>query len=322
MDGLLESLERVDVEVVGSELEALLLESQLIKRYQPRYNTALRSFEQYPYIRVDLANPWPRVTLAKVRKDDGSRYFGPFRSPAAARKTVDVLNRVLPLRTCSRSFRDARSYGSPCLELDLGRCLGPCVGRADREVYAALVHDLVSFLDGRDLVLYERLWRGLEESAERLDFERAAELRRDLQRVNAVVGAQRRLREASEAARLVVVLPSAERGAREVLIVAEGRLWAQIRAPAADGAAVLAERLGRCWERLAAHGARPVAHDSVDEANILGRWLREQEERPGLLPLPPEPDWGELAGRILALSDGDLAYAKPKTEVAAAEEDV
>ena len=123
------SRSRIQVEVVGSELEALLLESQLIRRYQPRYNTALRSHEQYPFIRIDVANPWPRVSLAKSRKDDGARYFGPFRSAATARKTVDLINRVVPLRTCARSFRDARSYGSPCLQLDLGRCLGPCGAR-------------------------------------------------------------------------------------------------------------------------------------------------------------------------------------------------
>jgi len=308
MDGLLGSLKRVEVEVVGSELEALLLESQLIKRYQPRYNTALRAFEHYPYIRVDLANAWPRITLAKVRKDDGSRYFGPFRSTASARKTVDVLNRVLPLRTCSRSFRDARSFGSPCLELDLGRCLGPCVGRADREVYAGLVHDVVSFLDGRDQVLYERLWRGLEESAERLDFERAAELRRDLLRVNAVVGAQTRLREAAEATRRVVVLPSAADGCREVLVVADGRPWAQLRAPVADGVEPLAHRLERSWHRLVDQGLMPVTHESVDEANILGRWLREQEGRPGLIALPTEPSWPEVAASILSLTMADIEY--------------
>jgi len=310
MDGLLESLARIEVEVVGSELEALLLESQLIRRHQPRYNTALRAFEHYPYIRVDVGNPWPRVTLAKSRKEDGSRYFGPFRSSAAARKTVDLLNRVLPLRTCSRSFRDARSYGSPCLELDLGRCLGPCVGKADRETYTALVHDLVAFLDGRDEVLYQRLWRGLEEAAERLDFERAAQLRGDLQRVNAVVAAQRQLREAAESDRLLVVLPSADPGAREVLLVANGRLWAQLRAPVADGPAPLAARLARAGDRLAAHGLPPIAHDSVDDANILGRWLREHEGHPAIIPVPPTPvAWEEIAARVLALTDADLSQA-------------
>lgn len=308
MEGLLESMARIEVEVVGSELAALLLESQLIKRYQPRYNTALRAFEHYPYIRVDVANAWPRVMLAKARKEDGSRYFGPFRSGSAARKTVDVLNRVLPLRTCTRSFRDARSYGSPCLELDLGRCLGPCVGRADREVYTELVHDVVGFLDGKDDLLYERLWAGLEDAAARLDFERAAKLRQDLQRVNGVVTAQRRLREAIEAEHLLVVLPSAHADAREVMLVAKGRPWAQLRAKRAEGSEGLAARLRLSWGRLQSFGSPPIAHDSVDDASIVGRWLREHDGQPSIVALVPDAlDWERIAERVLELDDDDLS---------------
>ena len=309
MDGLLESLAKIDVEVVGSELEALLLESQLIKRYQPRYNTALRSFEHYPYIRVDVATPWPRVTLAKARKDDGARYFGPFRNKTGARKTVDLVNRVVPIRTCTRSFKDARSYGKPCLELDLGRCLGPCVGRADRDRYAALVRDVVAFLDGRDGTLYELLWAGLEETVQKLDFERAARLRRDLLQVNSVVGAQRRLREAAETQTLLVVLPSVEQDAREILLVAGGQLWAQIRGRHADGGDALGERLAAAWDRCSARAVVPVDHAAVDETNILNRWLYQHADHPSILPVPPPPavpHFGALAARALALTTADL----------------
>ncbi len=311
MDGLLESLVRVEVEVVGSELEALLLESQLIKRYQPRYNTALRAFEHYPYIRVDIGNPWPRITLAKARRDDGARYFGPFRNKTGARKTVDLLNRVLPLRTCTRSFKDARSYGSPCLELHLGRCLGPCVGKADRDDYAALVRDVVRFLDGRDEVLYERLWRALEEAAAKLDFERAAKLRQELLQVNAVVAVQRWLREAAEVHTLLLVLPSADPDAREILLVAGSRLWAQLRYRRDAGAEPLAARLGDAWRRLARRGVPRVDHDTVDETNILIRWLYQHSGHPAILPLPSPPnapDWEALARRALALTDADLVF--------------
>jgi len=311
MDGLLESLAAIDVEVVGSELEALLLESQLIKRYQPRYNTALRSFEHYPFIRVDIGSPWPRVTLTKARKEDGAHYFGPFRNKTGARKTVDLINRVVPLRTCTRSFKDSRSYGSPCLELDLGRCLGPCVGKADRDVYMALVRDVVRFLDGRDDVLYERLWQGLEDAAERLDFERAALLRRELLHLNGVVGAQRRLREAAETQTLLVVLPSSERGCREVLVVGAGRLWAQFRARRVEGEGDLSARLAAAWERFGRHGLRPIDHETVDETNILNRWLHQHAGHRAILPLdapPSAPPWTELARRALDLADDDLLF--------------
>ena len=312
MDGLLESLTKIDVEVVGSELEALLLESNLIKRYQPRYNTALRSYEHYPFIRVNIGNAWPRITLAKTRKDDGARYFGPFRNKAGARKTVDLLGRVLPLRTCSRSFKDARSYGSPCIELDLGRCLGPCVGRADRDEYAQLVRDVVRFLDGHDDVIYDRLWRGLEDAAERLDFEKAGRLRKDLRDVQGVVAAQRRLREAAETQHLVLVLPSADPEAREVLLVASGRLWAQVRAFRRRGAADVAARLEGSWARLLDRGVSPVDCDSVDDANILNRWLYRHAGHPALLPIlppPAQPDWAAIAERVFALDDAQLAFA-------------
>lgn len=311
MDGLIESLSRVQVEVVGSELEALLLESQLIRRYQPRYNTALRSHEQYPFIRIDVSNPWPRVTLSKARKDDGARYFGPFRSAATARKTVDLINRVVPLRTCPRSFRDARSYGSPCLQLDLGRCLGPCVGRADRDEYMALVHQVIDYVDGRDEALHEVLWTGLEDAAAALDFERASRLRRDLQASLALTAAQRRIREASEANWALVVTPGTETGRREVMVVLRGRMWAQLRVAELSQPDELASRLARCWERYAAFGLREPDHDTVDDMHILGSWLARHEGHPAILALgdrASEPDWLALAEIALGLRRDQLDF--------------
>ncbi len=129
MDGLLESIDRIDIETTGSELEALVLESQLIRRYRPRFNSQQRNVEQYVFIRVDTPNRWPTVTLAKDFQADGARYFGPFKSARHARDAVRLINDILPLRTCKRSFRNSRSLGSPCIELSLKRCLGPVSGR-------------------------------------------------------------------------------------------------------------------------------------------------------------------------------------------------
>ena len=311
MDGLIESLSRVQVEVVGSELEALLLESQLIRRYQPRYNTALRSHESYPFIRIDVSNPWPRVSLAKSRKDDGARYFGPFRSAATARKTVDLINRVVPLRTCTRSFRDARSYGSPCLQLDLGRCLGPCVGRADRDQYMSLVRSVVDYVDGRDQALHEVLWSGLEEAAAALDFERASRLRRDLQSSLSLTAAQRRLRESTESNWLVLVTPGAVPGVREVLLILRGRLWAKFGVEESSPPEELAARLAQSWVRFTDVGIGDPDHDSVDDMHILGSWLGRHEGHPAILPIGCEssqPDWLDVATRVLGLDREQLDF--------------
>ena len=317
MDGLLESLDRIEVEVVGSELEALLLESQLIRRYQPRYNRALRSHEQYPFIRVDIANPWPRISLAKARKADGARYFGPFRNANAARQTVDLLNRVVPLRTCTRSFKDARSYGAPCLELDLGRCLGPCVHRADRDRYQSLVRDVVAFLDGRDEALYGLLHAALNEAASALDFERAARLRREIQLAGAVVGTQRRLRSSAEDHARLLVLPSAQAGSRELLLVAGGRAWARFRAEEDGEAAGLAARLSLSWARLVANPPPAVDHDTVDDAHILDRFLALHDGHPAVILCPAPPasvDWLTVAQRALSLPEEALSFEMPGGE--------
>ena len=308
MDGLIESLKRIETVVVGSEIEALLLESQLIRRYQPRYNTALRSHEQYPFIRIDIANPWPRVSLAKARKNDGALYFGPYRSAATARKSVELINRVVPLRTCTRSFRDARSYGSPCIQLDIGQCLGPCVGRASRDEYMALVRRVVAYVDGQDDALHDMLWQGLEHAAAALDFERAGRLRRDLNASLTLTAVQRRMRESTEAHWGLLVTHSPEAGCREVMLLVQGRVWAQFRVSSASSTADLADRLSTSWDRFMATGLRPLDHDSVDDLHILSSWLARHEGYPALIPLDQRerPGWNDLATQALALSRDDL----------------
>ena len=235
LEGLLESTVSIDTEVVGSELEALLLEAQLIRRYAPRYNTMMRSWEHYPYIRVNVGNRWPRITLVKERKDDGARYFGPYRSRSAAKKTVDVINDVLPLRTCTRSFKDARSYGNPCLRLALGKCLGPCVDISIAAEYRDMVNQVIRFLDGDDDALYQVLWAGLERAAEAQDYERAEKLRRNLTVVNGIVAGQRQIRDAVEHHHVMLVVPGANDSDREMWMVLEGRVWSRVAIPQAPG---------------------------------------------------------------------------------------
>jgi DNA polymerase III epsilon subunit family exonuclease len=324
MDGLIESMARVETEVVGTELQALILESQLIHRYQPRYNTALRSFEHYPYIRVDISNPWPRVSLAKQRKDDGARYYGPYRSSSGARKTIDVIHNAVPLRTCTRSFRNARSYGNPCLRLDLGKCLGPCVGQTIRDEYLGRVSEVLDFLDGHDDGLRARLWNDLEEAAVRLDFEKADKLRKDLRSALSLIEEQDRLRMAEQSHNLLLVQSSADPESREVMVILRGQIWAQVRVmripeieiegypvepepqpvddqvtvmgpsrdasdevTVIDGVRVndLSDRLLQIMQRYEAAPHRPVDQYVADEANIVNRWLFRNAGHPSILPL-------------------------------------
>jgi DNA polymerase III epsilon subunit family exonuclease len=311
LDGLIESLVKIDIEVTGTELEALLLESQLIRRYQPRFNTAMRSKQDYPFIKIDLSNPWPRVTLAKDRRGDDSRYFGPFKSRHAAKAVVDLINAHYPLRTCPRSFRTPKSYGSPCLRLDLKQCAGPCVGKADRDAYMDAVREVVRFLDGDDASLSARIWTELETAATRLDYERARQLRSNLQQLEQVVASQQAIREATDRHTLVLVLPSPVEAARELFLMDRGRLWARFQVSQHDSSEEIGLRLARAWTRLHASAGVEIDQDSLDESHIMNRWLARNWTHPCVIPFDREADidWPELASWALRIAAEDLRRA-------------
>jgi excinuclease UvrABC nuclease subunit len=167
---------------------------------------------------------------------------------------------------------------------------------------------VTTFLSGEPEVLRQEIWRGLEDAAERLDFEKARRLRDDLVQAEALSMAQARLQEADRVHTLLVVLPSSETNAREILLVIRGRLWSQVRADRDAGAEPLATRLQKIWDRSAEHAVSPVDYDTIDEANILNRWLFRFSGHPAFLRISEPPDWPLLASRALSLSDGELDF--------------
>lgn len=315
MDGLIENVRRIDHHVVGSEIEALLLESQLIHRYQPRYNVALKKTEHYPYIKVDTTNPWPRVYLARSRKDDDAHYYGPYTSATSARRTVDVINSALPLRTCTRSFRNAKSYGKPCMLLELHQCMGPCTGKVDRDEYQEHVRAVLDLLEGRDDAMYRQLHAQLEETAEALDFERADRIRKNILNLTAILGEQQRARDADSILNLALVLPGAE-SEREVWVILHGVLWSRL-AVENDFEARLAESLARAKGWM----PPPRNHDEVDESGLLTRFLFRNADNPALVMFSPESaDPIEIAARIRAVDTTDVEALDVRRDVAKEDE--
>lgn len=160
-----------DYIVTGTEVEALILESNLIKAYQPRYNIDLRDDKSYPYLKI-TAEKFPRLCIVREKKDKVSRYYGPYAEVGLLRETVKVITGIFPLRTC-KSMNNRR----PCLNHDLGKCLAPCSGEVETEEYQRLVDGIVSFLDGNGQQLTEQIAAEMQEAAANLEFEKAARLR-------------------------------------------------------------------------------------------------------------------------------------------------
>ena len=175
--------------VVDSELEALILEMNLIKKYRPHYNIRLKDDKRYPYIKVHWADPFPKVTVTRQMVKDGSRYFGPYTSVWAVHQTLDVLRRIFPYLTCDREItgKDARA----CLYFDIKLCTAPCIGAINQENYRQMIDDLCQFLEGKTDAVVSRLRQEMETAAEGLNFERAAAVRNQILAIERVVERQR-----------------------------------------------------------------------------------------------------------------------------------
>ena len=176
-----------DLETImtNNELEALILECNLIKKHHPKYNIMLRDDKTYPYLKVTLNDDYPRLTTTRRVLRDGSRYFGPYTNVTAMKETVKLLRRLFPLRTCRRMGE------RPCLEYHIKRCLAPCAGKINKRDYDEMVQSVCLFLEGRSESVEKKLEEHMRAAAQALDFETAARLRDQLQSVRQVMEKQK-----------------------------------------------------------------------------------------------------------------------------------
>jgi len=175
--------------VTDSPAAALILENTLIKRYKPRYNARLKDDKTYPYLKIDLSEEFPRVYITRKVLKDGARYFGPFATAGTVRKTMDLVKRLFPYRSCTKNItgKDAR----PCLEYYINRCVAPCTGAASKEDYAKVIGQVVMFMDGETSAVTDDLKTNMEQASDDLEFERAAVLRDRIKAVEKVAEEQR-----------------------------------------------------------------------------------------------------------------------------------
>jgi excinuclease ABC subunit C len=177
---LMQQAAGLDTIVVPSEAHALILEANLIKEYRPKYNVALRDDKSYPYIKVTITEPFPRVYVTRQLVNDGSRYFGPYTDVGAMRRALNVVKRIFTVRSCTYDLPRVAPE-RPCLDYHIGRCKAPCVLLQSEAEYRAMIDEVILFLDGRADEVMRRVKERIQVAADSLDFERAGELRDVLQ---------------------------------------------------------------------------------------------------------------------------------------------
>lgn len=186
---LVSQIADLETMVTRSELEALILESNLVKRHRPRFNVVLRDDKQYPYLRLPIKEQFPRLSIVRRVQKDGALYYGPYTPAGALRDTLKVIKKVFPLATCTIDI-DGKAERA-CIEFEIKRCMAPCTGNQSREDYHRIVQQVRHFLEGRDRELLDELRAQMESAAEREDFEEAARLRDRMYNIERTLERQR-----------------------------------------------------------------------------------------------------------------------------------
>jgi excinuclease ABC subunit C len=179
---------RFDVILTETEAEALILECTLIKKHKPRFNVRLKDDKTYPYLKIRLTEAFPRIEYTRRTPQDGSRYFGPFPSAWSARQVMDLLNQTYKLRDCSDNTFRHRSR--PCILYQIGKCSGPCVGLVEQKQYRECIDEVIAVLEGKTEKVIAQLQRGMEDAAEREEFELAADYRDQVRNLELVTETQ------------------------------------------------------------------------------------------------------------------------------------
>lgn len=186
IDKMVNLIDYFEYIVTDSELEALVLENNLIKEHSPKYNTLLKDDKTYPYIKVTMGEQYPRVVFSREMKKDRSRYFGPYTSAAAVKDTIELINKLYQLRTCNKKFPRDFQADRPCLNYHIGLCKAPCQGDISEEEYGRQLEGALDFLNGSYGTITKELEQKMKEASENMDFEEAIRYRELLQSVRAV----------------------------------------------------------------------------------------------------------------------------------------
>ena len=275
-----------DIIVTQSELEALLLEMNLIKQHRPRYNILLKDDKSYPYIKVTLAEEWPRVFTTRKVIDDGARYFGPYANAGSVYKTLDLLNRLFAFRPpydCKdEKFNRYRKLGKPCMYHEMRRCLGPCVpGLVSQAEYRSAIESVCRFLEGKSDQIARDIRRQMEAAAEEMKFERAAYLRDRLKAIEKVLEKQQVLRTV-DTDQDVIAFAREEGGAVvQVLFIRGGKLinaepFTLQGTEDESDAELLASFITQFYDEAPNIPPNLLLAEHVEEPMIIERWLAQK----------------------------------------------
>ncbi|MEW5961581.1 MAG: excinuclease ABC subunit UvrC, partial [Chloroflexota bacterium] len=294
---LAEEIADIDFIVADSELEALLLENTLIKKHQPRYNVRLKDDKRYPYIKVHWQDPFPRVTTTRRLQNDGARYFGPYTAAWAAYQTLDLVRKIFPYLTCTRTItgQDERA----CLYYHIGRCAAPCIGVVNQAEYRQIIDNLCDFLNGNIEPVVADLRRQMAAAAESLNFEKAAQLRDQIKAIDQVVEKQKVVNAGTLDEDVIAFARADGDACVQIFFIRGGKLVGRdyfVLEGTADEAdpEIMTSFLKQFYDQSATVPPQILLPQEVEELMIIRDWLKSKRGADVTITVPRQTQQAEL----------------------------
>lgn len=318
-DQMVRQIERFEYIITDSELEALILECNLIKEHRPKYNTMLRDDKTYPYIRVTLGEDFPRVLFSRQMKKDKSRYFGPYTSAGAVKDTIELIQKICTLRTCSRSLPKDIGKERPCLNYHIHQCMAPCQGNISKEDYRRQIGKALEFLNGNYQPVVKELEEKMQAASQDMNFEKAIEYRELLKAVKQIAQKQKITSSDQEDKDIIAVAADEEDAVVQVFFVRDGRLIGRdhfhvnIGGGESARAQILATFLKQFYAGTPFIPRELMIQEEIEEAEVIGEWLSQKRGQKVYLRVPKKGTKEKLVE--LAAQNAAMVLAQDKEKI-------
>ena len=326
---MIDHIDDFDYIVTDTEVEAYILEANLIKKYQPKFNIRLKDDKSYPYIKVTTNEDFPRVFKTRVVKNDGNKYFGPFADVNAIYKTINVLKDLFSLRTCKREINEGETYDRPCLNYHIDKCHGPCIGEISKKEYNELIDKVLMFLSGRQTELIDKIEEKMYKASDNNDFENAAKYRDQMEALKEVTRQQKVMSASSKDQDIMAVAQGEEdQACVQLLLVRNGRLMGQehfiLEGVAEENVEqIMGSFLQQYYEQAPQIPDEVLLNTEIDSTELLAQRLRQKKGRKVKVQKPVQGDKKRLIEMAMRNAKQNLKkeeirekYRKKQTEQA------
>ena len=318
IDRMVEQIARFEYIVTDSELEALILENNLIKEHSPKYNTMLKDDKTYPYIKVTLGEEYPRILFSREIKKDRSKYFGPYTSAAAVKDTIDLMNKLYQLRTCNRKLPRDIGLERPCLNYHIKQCLAPCQEYISKEDYRERVEQALDFLNGNYKPILKELEEKMQEASEQLAFEEAVRYRDLYNSVKSVAQKQKITDSDGEDKDIIALAKDESDAVVQVFFIRDGKLigrehFYMMRVAGYDRAQILLDFVKQFYAGTPYIPKELILQEDIADIEILEKWLSTRKGNRVYLRVPKKGTKERLVE--LAAQNAQLVLSQDKERI-------